>query len=169
MLVAKYPCFLSFDRGMIMRYIRMCCQQSMEVSGRLLDLGIDVNRSMTKGGSTEQYGNMSDVMNFLSGWMSNSNYVEIAIIEYADGRIATYRDDRNTASEFFLPFETRNNDGYRYFPAGGSDKPVVFVAHTHRSGPDPSEQDLTTLRDGITSAIYYQGTMYKFDKNGRIK
>ena len=65
--------------------------------------------------------------------------------------------------------ETRNNDGYRYFPAGGSDKPVVSVAHTHRSGPDPSEQDSTTLRDGITSAIYYQGTMYKFDKNGRIK
>lgn len=37
------------------------------------------------------------------------------------------------------------------------------------AAPDSSEQDLTTLRDGITSAIYYQGTMYKFDKNGRIK
>jgi len=105
---------------------------------------------------------MDDVLKYLANWMEKSDYVEIVVIKYADGTIATYVDDRNTATEFHLPLETKNNDGKRYFPAGGSNSPVTYIAHTHKSGSEPQGKDESTIRAGITSAIYYDGAFHEF-------
>ena len=162
LLFAKHPQFASLTENARNNYFRVCLRNSLNVNKKLLELGININHPLTKGGVSENYGSMDDVLKYLANWMEKSNYVEIVVIKYADGTIATYVDDRNTATEFHLPLETKNNDGKRYFPAGGSNSPVTYIAHTHKSGSEPQGKDESTIRAGITSAIYYDGAFHEF-------
>lgn len=161
-LFVKHPQFASMSPAIQYDYFQVCLRNSLNVNKKLLELGININHPLTKGGVSENYGSMDDVLKYLANWMEKSDYVEIVVIKYADGTIATYVDDRNTATEFHLPLETKNNDGKRYFPAGGSNSPVTYIAHTHKSGSEPQGKDESTIRAGITSAIYYDGAFHEF-------
>ena len=59
---------------------------------------------------------MEDLTDYLSAQISSSDYREIVIIVYQDGRIATYQDDANTSSSFHIsiPYTVEDNPKYYY-------------------------------------------------------
>jgi len=88
-IFAKHPQFASLTENARNNYFRVCLRNSLNVNKKLLELGININHPLTKGGVSENYGSMDDVLKYLANWMEKSDYVEIVVIKYADGTIAT--------------------------------------------------------------------------------
>ena len=99
-LFRRYPQFTALTKNTKKDYVRNCIKNSLNVNKKLLELGININQPMTKGGTSEAFGNMEDLTNYLTEEMSSSTYREIVIIVYKDGRIVTYQDDANTSTYY---------------------------------------------------------------------
>ncbi len=160
----RYPQIASMPRETCNNMIRTCVQKSVRVSSKLLDMNVSVFQPNTK----IRPESFEDSMEFLSGWMGVSNYVEAVIIVYRDGSSSIYIDPRNTpTTSYYPPLSHVNGTDLFYYPGGGNSSPILFIGHTHQSGPDPSAVDCQTAIDGLIEAIYYDGNFYPFDKNGR--
>lgn len=108
-----------------------------------------------------------DSMEFLGGWTAGSHYVEAHLVVYCDGTSAIVIDPNNTPTSSNITV-TRRSDGRYYYPQGGSNSPILVLAHTHQSGPYPSEQDKANClkTPGLMRAIYHDGTLRGYDENG---
>ncbi len=113
---------------------------------------------------------MEDLTDYLSAQMSSSDYREIVIIVYQDGRIATYQDDANTSSSFHIsiPYTVEDNPKYYYPQALDANGNLIeknrirYIAHTQLSGHTPSSGDLNYSKD-------YQAYNRVFIMTARLK
>lgn len=162
-LQKRYPQVVSMPLETCSHIIRSCVQRSETVSAKLLDMGINVFQPMTK----IRPEGFEDGMDFLDGWMGTPNYVEAMMVVYRDGSSAIYVDPSNTYNQSHISLEHRG--GLYYYPQGGSSSPILFLAHTHQSGPNPSPEDYASAGQtpGLMEAIYYNGNLYGYDASGR--
>jgi hypothetical protein len=171
-LLGKYPQFVSCSPERIQTYFQQCVQSSQTVSGKLLKMGINFSRPVLKSGSENNgtvltYANMFYLQGPLYAWMFSSNYVELFIIAYADGTYATYQHSNATSTWTEIGL-SRNSNGNIYFRAGNLNSPVIWIGHTHLSGPAPyrgeQDSDYTTkkLFPEIGHWIYYDGLFYNY-------
>ena len=173
-LFVKHPQFASMSPAIQYDYFRACIKSSTNVNRKLLEMGININRPLTKGGTSEEFANMEDLTDYLSAQMSSSDYREIVIIVYQDGRIATYQDDANTSSSFHIsiPYTVEDNPKYYYPQALDANGNLIeknrirYIAHTQLSGHTPSSGDLNYSKDypGLQQGIYHDGTIKMFTK-----
>lgn len=162
-LTHKYPQLASFSEDRQAQIIRACFKQSVSVNTALLELNI--NTFAASKAILEDY---ESSLLFLQQWVRSSNYVEAVIVVYRDGSSSIYIDPRNDATtSYYPPLQHVEGTDLFYYPAGGSNSPILFIGHTHQSGPDPSQVDKQTAIDGLKETIYYNGNFYPYDKNGR--
>ena len=177
-LSTKYPQFMSLSKYVKAAYLKTCIKSSTDINQRLLDMGIDINQPETKGGTTEYFGSMEGLINYLNEEMTDPYCKEIAIVVYEDGRIATYIDDANTPTHYEINMgkawnpKTKSYDYYYPYsdPPNPSDK-ISYLAHTQQSGHEPSELDKEEAAkwEDLTMKIYHDGTFCEFDENGLVK
>lgn len=175
MLSQKHPDFMALSQYEKAAYFKTCIKNSVDVNQRLLDMGVDVNLPKTKGGTTEYFGDMDGLTDYLNIQMSSSDYKEIAIVVYKNGNITTYIDDSNTANAYSIDLSyTTSASGQRtyYYPVyhHNPDNEVAYLAHTQQSGHTPSKLDMEQAAKwtGLTMKIYSNGTFRKFDENGLV-
>lgn len=165
-LIKKFPQIASSTPKKRRNYVQHCIQSSENVNDKLLDLGINVYQLKTKSGIEDWF----ETIGFLDRWMGRDDYVEVVIIGYADGSSYVYKDPRNDAYNAYYPpsglmQHAYPNGTYKYYyHAGGSTSEIVMIAHTHRSGPDPTPGDYVRMLPGVVEAIYYDGGYYKYSK-----
>lgn len=128
-------------------------------------MGINVFQPSTKQMKPESF---EDNMLFLNNWVSSPGYVEAMMVVYRDGSSAIYIDQRNTNRQSHITLERTN--GLYYYRDGGSNSPILFLAHTHQSGPNPSSEDLIEMRKypGLMGAVYYNGQLKGFNASGSL-
>ena len=175
-LFRRYPQFTALTKNTKKDYVRNCIKNSLNVNKKLLELGININQPMTKGGTSEAFGNMEDLTNYLTEEMSSSTYREIVIIVYKDGRIVTYQDDANTYTYYQVKLKKVTNtitgNSKYYYPEtsqNDSDE-IAYMAHTQKSGFDPTDLDMEQAGkwDGLDMRIYHDGAFRQFDKYGLV-
>jgi hypothetical protein len=165
----KYPQFAFFTLDISKQYFQQCIQNSINVSGKFLELGINTFRPKLKNdseGSLTNYSGDEDISYMfwlLYNWVSNPNYVEVHIISYADGDYAIWIDDRNTPLSSHI---TVYGDGNGNWQHNGRD--ISFISHTHGAGdngPCASTKDRTSYSStpGLERYIYYQGSFYDYN------
>jgi hypothetical protein len=158
-LLEKYPQFTSFALYMREKYFQRCIQNSLNVSDRLLELGINFSLPLLKGVTIETWSG-TGLASFLSSWVNNANYVEVYIIRHENSTNSIYIDDRNTANTCYLSYTKK--DGKYYID--GNNSPIAYIAHTHRNSKNPSTADIAAKAQmpGIPHYIYYNGTYYQY-------
>lgn len=157
----KFPQLVSFTSERRESIIESCIANSVIVSTKLLDMGINIFQPMTKR-MIEPWMDSEDYR-FLGNWIaySGDRYVEVMMIVFADGHTTTYGSPNNTPINAELP--TYYRGGNRYFLHDDS-SPIRVLIHTHsdRMGvsPDPSALDMGGKFkdvDNVTYGIYYKG------------
>ena len=154
-LCEKFPHFTSFSEVVSREYFQKSIQNSVNVSSKLLELGIITKTKKLKSGTTEiNYTNDCQVMAFLHSWVNNnSNYVEVIIIKYSDGTWLIYIDAANTSTESFIDkTQVKVNGvivGYKH-----NNKTVSDFGHTHIKSATPTPKKDDPL-PGVFNFIYY--------------
>ena len=99
------------------------------------------------------FGTLGEVMAYIADWMTRPDYVEAYIVIYYDGTKEVFVDDRNTATESYLPITNDNGNITR------KGKRVQMVAHTHQESAKPGKADnaMAAKYPGLTQGIYYDG------------
>ncbi len=164
-LQSRFPELSAFSLLRSEKIITSCIENSVTVSSTLLNLGFDISLPTKRPGGPEGF---EDGMLFLENWVRNPNYVEAMMVVYRDGSSAIYVDPRNTSTQSHITLERTN--GLYYYREGGSDSPILFLAHTHQSGPRPSAEDLIEMKKypGLIGAVYYDGTLTAYDASGLL-
>jgi hypothetical protein len=165
-LLEKYPEFASFTLDMSKKYFQQCIQRSLNVSSKLLELGINFSRPLLKSGTVENYGGEDwyALMSFLSSWVNSADYVEVCIVAHVDGTYSTWIDDNNTTNKAHITYTQNTGTGAYYFTQGGNTGPVSWVAHTHRNSKNASNADKAAKAEnpGLPTSIYCQGGFYDY-------
>lgn len=158
----KFPQFVSFRETEADKYFQKSIENSVNVKGEFLKMGINFSIPRLKSGN-ETWGGYEDEYSmkvFLHDWCDNPEYVELWIIYYGDGTIATYQHPQATANiTYFSGYQT---NGQTYFPEGGSSSPIVSIGHTHRNSSSPSDKDLSNRIPNVSEFIYYNWGMYYY-------
>lgn len=161
-LQKRFPQFVSFREAEVDKYFQKSIENSVNVKGAFLKMGINFSIPRLKSGN-ETWGGYEDEYSmkvFLHDWSDNPEYVELLIIYYGDGTIATYQHPQATANNtYFTGYEM---NGQTYFPQGGSSSPVVSVGHTHQNSSTPSGKDLEYRIPNVSEFIYYNWGMYYY-------
>lgn len=157
-LQKKFPQFVSFREDKAKKYFQKSIENSVNVIGAFLKLGINISGPKLKGSMDEwYYGAENEVfmMDYLDDWSHNENYVELYILYYEDGTFGTYQNPGATSDSTHISGYVQN--GNFYFPQGGSSSPVISLGHTHLNDPDPSEWDINHINtpEGVDRFIYY--------------
>ncbi|MCL2651703.1 MAG: hypothetical protein FWD60_11875 [Candidatus Azobacteroides sp.] len=168
-LFNKFQQFASFGNDMRGKYFQQCFQSSVNVSNKLLDLGIKV-RPLLK---TDNEGSMyfidlyytaedNALFNYLmTTWISNPNYVEIYLIFYSDGSVTAFQSEAAKPEiSGHLVLDTLN--GKYYFPAGGNNNQVTGIGHTHTDSATAYANDKANIPSGLNRYIYFNGALYKY-------
>ncbi|MDR0864785.1 MAG: hypothetical protein LBO74_07625 [Candidatus Symbiothrix sp.] len=165
-LLKKYPQLASFNLEMNKKYIQQCIKNSLNLSGRLLELGINYSQPRLKGGTVENYYGEDWYMmtSFMSIWMNIADYVELLIVAYADGSYTIWIDDKNDEFHSHITLRHHINTNTYTFSGGGNSSTVIWIAHTHKYSSSPSDADIDDWGEtpGLTRYIYYQDSFYDF-------
>jgi len=161
-LIRKIPQFTACREDIQKKYLNACVNNSVNVQGEFLKLGIKSSRPLLKGGTLESWSgeDLYALIYFLVSWMSSSNYVELFILSYTNGTYGTWVDDRNTPLKCHASFNRINDTWYHQGNA------VSWVAHTHSNDSCASPEDkynATNKTPGLPSYIYYQGGYYGYN------
>jgi len=156
----KYPHFISFkeEKG---KYFKHSIQKSVFIKGEFLKMGIDISRPMLKSGTEIWYGeDWYFLMQYMSSWVNNSNYVEMGFIAFSDGSYLTWTDGNNQTTTYWKIY---TENGYHYH----RDYPhlrIVWCAHTHRNSNTPSNDDnnFKNKYPNMQHNIYYNGCFYDY-------
>ncbi|MDR1169589.1 MAG: hypothetical protein LBK97_01990 [Prevotellaceae bacterium] len=164
-LLGKFPQFASFREDLEIKYFQQCIQNSVNVKGRFLKLGINTSRPLLKSGSEQEWsGEEWNFLNqYLASWMNSSNYVEMAIIAFADGTYMTYVDSQNDANHAYISISTYANGNYYFI--GNQSSPMIWFAHTHQnsSSPGAADNNFKNKYPNMGHYIYYQGGFYSWE------
>ena len=135
----KFPQLSSLREEVEKKYFQQCIQNSVNVSAKLLELGINTFRPKLKSG-IELGGENESYLNWLMyNWYNSSNFLEIVILIYANGNFELYFDPRNSYDPTtgvytsYSPPMTSTNGNIYY-----SSNQVVGIAHTHPGNNAPS-------------------------------
>ncbi len=162
-LQKKFPQFVSFRETETDKYFQKSIENSVNVKGGLLKLGINFSIPKLKSG-TETWGGAEDEYSmkvFLHDWCNEEDYVELAIYYYEDGTFGTYQFAGATSSNVDVQYYP-GSDGKIYFPPGGSSSAIISIGHTHLNSSTPGTKDLTNRIPGVTEFIYYNWGMYYY-------
>ena len=170
-LYKQLPQFASLRNEMKNKYFQQCIQQSVNVVNKFSELKINVRpllKSDNEGDvffSNWLYGSEDDVLynSYLNTWMSSSNYVELYLVIYQDGKITAYQSATATSENSGNIHLDGNTDGPYYFPTGGDNSQVTGLGHTHIYNSSPTYPvDYTNIPSGLNRYIYYNGTLTKY-------
>ena len=152
-LLRKYPQLASWNFSEANNYVNYSTDQSVKVNSKFLELGFNKYMALTKSGTTEMFGTLGEVMAYIADWMTRPDYVEAYIVIYYDGTKEVFVDDRNTATESYLPITNDNGNITR------KGKRVQWIAHTHQESAKPGDADkaMAAKYPGLTQGIYYDG------------
>ena len=159
----KFPQFVSFREAEAKKYFQKSIENSVNVMGEFLKLGINISGPKLKSGNESWYGdeNLVYMNSYLYNWINSANYVELYIIYYADGTFGTYQNPGATSSWTSITYTVSN--GQMYFPEGGSSSAVTSIGHTHRYSLNPSGTDYNSnFPSSVTQFIYYDWGMYYY-------
>ena len=159
----KFPQFVSFSEVEAKKYFQRSIENSVNVIGKFLKLGVNISGPKLKSASEYWYGDedMVYMESFLYNWINSEDYVEIAIFYYEDGTFWTYQFEDATSNSVNIQVYP-GSDGKWYFPQGGSSSAVISIGHTHRFSSTPSTSDLNNRISGVTEFIYYNWGMYYY-------
>jgi len=174
-LQKKYPQFASFREDVGKKYFKHSIQNSVNVKGAFLRLGIITSRTLLKNGNVESWYGDEDLVflhSYLYNWINSSSYVELWIIYYADGTFSIYQHPQATASWSSITWQVDIYGNY-YFPQGGSSSHVVSVGHTHQYSSNPTQPyydqygnyksgDYYHVPSGVDRFIYYNWGYYYY-------
>ncbi|MDR2038947.1 MAG: hypothetical protein LBQ60_13575 [Bacteroidales bacterium] len=159
----KFPHFSSLREDMHEKYFQQCVKSSVNISSKFLELGINITQPKLKNGTEgiTYWGSWTDVMYELLMWVQNPNYVEMVIMTFADGKLITYINPKNTTNKAHVSIGTQN--GYHYFE-GYQSSPLTSFTHTHRDSADPGTADNTFKETypNMSHSIYYQEGFYYY-------
>lgn len=159
----KFPQFVSFREAEANKYFQKSIENSVNIIGEFLKLGINISSPKLKSANESWYGdeNLVFMNSFLYNWINSASYVELYIIYYADGTFGTYQNPQATSSWTSITYSVSN--GQMYFPQGGSSSAVVSIGHTHRVSSTPSTTDNNgNYPSSVTRFIYYNWGMYYY-------
>lgn len=160
-LQRKYRRLTSYSQEKCEDMIRYCLDNSVAVSTKLLDLGINISLPVTKQYMPEPFNNF-ELIDSLTNWTHNPNYVEAVTLTFADSTSLILIDPRNTSRHGIIPSLFEANDGKTYYPPAGFSNPVIRVGHTHQNSAKPSSADSTVNYQGVERAIFFNGTFHKY-------
>lgn len=162
-LYRHFPQLASFSPERRESILESCVSNSVTVSTKLLDMGINIMTPSTKGFYPEPW---LDGMDWLNDWMGDSSYVEAHAIFFDDGSCVILVDPRNTAGSANITVNLKS-DGQWYHES--SNRPIFILGHTHQSGWYPSQQDMDNCRKtpGLRRAIYHNGELREYNENGK--
>jgi hypothetical protein len=155
-LFCKFPYITFMDLNKVKGYVNYSINNSIKVNDKLLEFGIKMHIPLLKpNGISEYFNNFLEFADYLAAWVTNPNYVEAYIIAYEDGTKEIYVDDRNDATNSYLPFSYNNGNPTR------NGKAISYIAHTHLSGHTPGSLDLVgaKLYPLLKQGIYYNGSI----------
>ncbi len=150
----KFPQFISFRKSEAKKYFHKSIENSVNIKGEFLKLGINFFGPRLKSGN-EYYGEDEVIlMSDLAEWVSNPNYVEIHILYFEDGSMETVQSAGATYnSTGSISYQEINGDYYF------NNKMVTSVGHTHLNSSDPSGEDIdNNYPTSVSLFIYYNGT-----------
>jgi hypothetical protein len=158
LLLDKCPQIVSISSDTRRSYIQKCLQNSSKVNEKALELGININQLRLKGFTYEMYSNNNHCA-YLDDQLSsnNSNYVEIILIVFENGRSMTYIDSSFTSSTCFYPPLYKNNTTNKWYTSLYNSSPIDYIAHTHRGSSEPSSDDYDYNYPGLRQGIYTSG------------
>jgi len=160
----RHPEFSNFSFNKSKKYFQQCIKSSVLASSKLLEFGYSATRPILKGGSEIHFGSEWELYYYLHRWTMDTAYVEAYIIAYSDGTYSTWIDDRNTSIKSYISLG-KGTDGTWYFPAGGSNSSVAWIAHTHIYSNQPTTgpgQDMDNIVGGIPNYIWYRGDLIEY-------
>ena len=178
-LFNKFQQFASFGNDMKNKYFQQCIQQSVNVSNKLLDMGIKASPRLKSDNEGDIYfSNLSYnaednvVFNYyMNTWVNSPNYTELFLVFYNSGSVSAYQSSASTPENTGnITLNTQN--GNYYFPAGGSSSSVDGIGHTHTNSPNPTQPYYDSkgnynagdynIPSGLNRYIYYNGALYKY-------
>lgn len=159
-LQKKFPQLISYTQEITTAIVESCIENSVTVSTKLLNMGVNIYSVKTKGGLPEP--GDGGLMDSLGGWMQKPNYVESWFVKYRDDSFELYVHPSNTPNAAYTPVLDKTNDTF-YWPGGGNpNTPIDFVGHTHRIDTIPSDSDRINKIPGLRETIYFQGSFYNY-------
>jgi hypothetical protein len=161
-LLEEYPQFASFTLDKSKTYFQQSIQNSLNVSSKLLELGINFYQPLLKGGTYETYNSQPSLLSFLSSWVNSPDYVEVFIIAYTNGSLATWIDSENTTHSSGISIYTKYNK--HFTDVGGNSSAIVWVAHTHRTSSSAGAADIAFKNKypHMGHRIYYNGYFHSY-------
>jgi len=168
LLINKFPEFACISMEELSYYVNECVKNSVRVNSYFLENNINISQPSTRYDPNEDYvyDNQLNLISDLYNWTLSSNFVEVAILFFKDGRCLVYRDPGNTDTECNITLANRPGESRYYYPDTSSpSNEVVSVAHTHTyysNATDPDDYNLAKTFSGLPMYIYFQRSFYRY-------
>lgn len=163
-LQRKYRRLTSYSQEKCEDIIQYCLKNSVMVSTKLLDMGIDIYLPTTKFMDDPEGLNQTALMDSLGRYTADTSHVEAMFFGHDNGYYDIHIDSANTRYEANPPGIVTN--GGKYYWRGGSypNSPINTIGHTHFGNDSiPSHTDsIATRLPGIRYVIFQGGTFHDF-------
>lgn len=159
-LIEKFPQLTSSSE-----LRQKCFQQALEnsptINKKILESGINAYQPRLKGGRTEFF-SRENYTGYLANQVARSNYVEVIVLVFENGKSIAYIDDKATADRSSITLYRYGSTNYWY--SAYSSSRVVKIIHTHTSGIQPSQHDKNEKKKypGLKHYIFYNGVTKEY-------